>query len=94
MTKAWPVIPQASGVERTTRNVRIGRAIAEHSGGMVNWAIDWDRGKGKPDTLRKVFDQIDDFLLNRPGYRVTITVEREDGIVDPTNPELLARGVG
>lgn len=74
--------------------MRIGRAIAENSAGLVNWLLDWKMDKGNPENLRKVFDQIDDFLINRPGYRITITVEREDGIVDPTNPELLARGVG
>lgn len=53
------------------------RAIASHAIGYVQWRF--IPCNGAVPGMGGIFDAVDDFLLNRPGYRVTIVVEREDG---------------
>ena len=52
------------------------RGVADHTFGFIKWSF-----AGVPhDNLQKVFDSVDDYLIDKPGYRVTVTVEREPGL--------------
>jgi hypothetical protein len=54
------------------------RGTADHTFGFIKWTLN---GPPVPvDNLQKVFDAVDDYLIDKPGYRVTVTVEREPGL--------------
>jgi hypothetical protein len=61
------------------------KATCDHTFGFIKWKF--DPANGGDDSLRKVFDSVDDYLIDKPGYRVTVTVEREPGL-DTLLPKL------
>lgn len=69
----------------------VARAIADHDGRTVNWNV--NSPLFMLDELRDICDATDAFLLDRPGYRVTVTVERHPGLDTPA-PGLLAGDAG
>lgn len=66
------------------------RAVASHCVGYVRWVF--EPNNGAAPAMAAVYDAVDDWLLNRPGYRITIIVEREDGVAaqHAPKPRLLA----
>jgi hypothetical protein len=57
------------------------RGVADHTFGFIKWQFDQGNGPATtPSDLQKVFDSVDDYLIDKPGYRVTVTVEREPGL--------------
>lgn len=68
----------------------VAKAIADHDGaGAVDWVV--NSPLNLLDEMRPMCDATDEFLLDHPGFRVTIVIERRPGLVTGT-PGLLAGG--
>lgn len=70
------------------------RARAEHAAGVVEWKFEANSPAAlfTPPDLHKVYDSIDDYLIDKPGYRVTVTVERDPGLDTTIPTPMLATG--
>jgi hypothetical protein len=62
------------------------RAIADHDGGIVDWHV--DAPLSLLDDINPLCTAVDHFLLDRPGYKVTISITRRPGVEAPV-PGLL-----
>lgn len=75
---------ESVATERETM-AEIAKAIATHNGGIVIWNL-----HGQPAGVDRVFNEVDKYLIDRPGYRVTITIEAEPGLALDLPPGIRA----
>lgn len=65
------------------------RAIAAHGAAGIDWNV--SAALKELEGLYEIFDAADRYLLDHPGHRMIVSIERDDGILtDTPRPGLLA----
>ena len=67
------------------------RGAATHRDGMVDWLFTTDGTEALAlDGAQGIYDAIDQFVMDHPGHRVIIAIERDKGSgITPTDLRLL-----
>lgn len=64
------------------------RAVARREAAGVDWQV--NAPLREMEGLYELFDAADRYLLDHPGHRVTVSIEREGGVLaDAPSPDLL-----
>lgn len=65
------------------------RAVAVHRATGIDWNV--SAGLKELEGLYEIFDAADRYLMDHPGHRLIVSIERDDGILSDTpSPGLLA----
>jgi hypothetical protein len=68
------------------------RSVASNDGGFIHWRHRLSDDPFERHALRMALHEIDNYIMSRPGYRVTVTVEREPGLHVPDTADELLTG--
>lgn len=70
------------------------RGCAEHNAGLPSWRV-VSEGITNLDETQPLLNAIDDYIMEHPGFRVTISIERDGGVSEiPSSADLLAGEAG